>query len=151
MIRPYRDTDLSDVVGVWHRAGRAAYTFLPTWQALALEKAHDVFRQVIAARSKIWVATDHECIAGFLAMQNAYIDRLYVDPSMQRKGLGRLLLQHAKRLHPDRLTLHTHQANHPARAFYEYHGFVAIKFGISPPPESAPDVEYEWRPTAAKS
>lgn len=24
--------------------------------------------------------------------------------------------------------------------------FVAVRFGTSPPPESAPDVEYHWRP-----
>ena len=29
-------------------------------------------------------------------------------------------------------------------AGFEKHGFVAVKFGISPPPESAPDVEYAW-------
>src|SRR5687767_7326134 len=47
---------------------------------------------------------------------------------------------------PDGLALHTHQENHAARAFYEKHGFRAVKFGISPPPENAPDVEYHWRP-----
>jgi hypothetical protein len=28
----------------------------------------------------------------------------------------------------------------------EHHGFKAVQFGISPSPESAPDVEYHWRP-----
>src|SRR5215468_3833881 len=44
------------------------------------------------------------------------------------------------------LETQTHQENRPARAFYERHGFVAVKYVISPPPESAPDVEYHWRP-----
>ncbi len=30
-------------------------------------------------------------------------------------------------------------------AFYEKNGFIAEKYGISPPPESEPDVEYHWR------
>jgi len=30
---------------------------------------------------------------------------------------------------------------------YEKHGFIASRFGTSPPPESAPDVEYHWRPS----
>jgi len=34
-----------------------------------------------------------------------------------------------------------------ARAFYEKQGFVAVRFGQSLPPESAPDVEYRWRPS----
>ena len=32
-----------------------------------------------------------------------------------------------------------------SRAFYEKYGFTAEKFGVSPPPESEPDVEYHWR------
>jgi hypothetical protein len=43
------------------------------------------------------------------------------------------------------LELHTHQENHAARQLYEKHGFRAVKFGLSPPPEGAPDVEYHWR------
>ena len=41
---------------------------------------------------------------------------------------------------------HTHQQHAQARAFCEKHGFRAVKFGISPPPESEPDVEYHWTP-----
>jgi hypothetical protein len=33
-----------------------------------------------------------------------------------------------------------------ARSFYEKQGFVAVYSGVSPPPESEPDVEYRWRP-----
>src|SRR5262245_15989954 len=31
-IRPFHDADEAEVVGVWHRSGLAAYTYLPTWQ-----------------------------------------------------------------------------------------------------------------------
>lgn len=40
----------------------------------------------------------------------------------------------------------THQKNSKARAFYEKWGLTAVRFGMSPPPESEPDVEYQWRP-----
>jgi hypothetical protein len=40
--------------------------------------------------------------------------------------------------------LYTLQINTNARAFYERNGFRALKFGLSPPPESEPDVEYHW-------
>jgi len=144
-IRPYRPVDESDVAGVWHRAGQAAYTFLPTWQDLTLEYAHVVFRQAILPHCQLWVATRDDRVAAYLAMRKSYIDRLYVDPPAQRQGWGSRLLKHARSLYPGGLELHTHQENHAARAFYERHGFVAVKFGISPPPESAPDVEYHWR------
>jgi hypothetical protein len=76
LIRGFRDADEPAVVKVWHRSGRAAYTFLPTWQAFTLGQA------------------DRAC------------------------------------------------------AFYERHGFATVRFGTSPPPERAPDVEYHWRPRA---
>ena len=53
-------------------------------------------------------------------------------------------------LYPDGLELHTHQENVIACAFYEKHGFRAVKFGISPSPESVPDVEYHWRPDGSR-
>ena len=79
-------------------------------------------------------------------MNGSHIDRMYVDPGEWRKGWGTRLVGLAKELSPSGLVLHTHQQNAGARAFYERHGFVAVKFGISPPPERAPDVEYRWRP-----
>ena len=79
-------------------------------------------------------------------MNGSYLERLFVDPLEQHQGWGTRFIKYAKKLQPHGLELHTHQENHVARAFYEKHGFTAIKFGISPPPESAPDIEYHWRP-----
>jgi ribosomal protein S18 acetylase RimI-like enzyme len=145
-IRPFQDADEAAVVGVWHRSGVAAFTYLPTWQALTLETAQCIFHNIIRAQGAIWVATLDERIVAYLAMKGTYIDRLCVDPPEWRKGWGTQLIIFAKQLSPSGLELHTHQANFAARALYERHGFQAVKFGISPPPESAPDVEYHWRP-----
>jgi len=105
-----------------------------------------VFQHVIVPHCELWVGTHEDRVVAYLAMKKSYIDRFYIDPPEQRKGWGSRLILHAKALCPDGLELHTHQENHGARAFYERHGFVAVRFGISPPPESAPDVEYYWRP-----
>ena len=40
----------------------------------------------------------------------------------------------------------TFETNASGRAFHEKHGFKATGFGISPPPESEPHVEYRWSP-----
>lgn len=85
-------------------------------------------------------------VVAYLAMKGSYIDRMFVDPSQWRKGWGTRLVAFAKSLSPNGLELHTHQENRAARRLYEKHGFRAVKFGTSPPPESAPDVEYHWRP-----
>jgi len=145
-IRKFQPAHEADVVEVWHRSGRAAYTFLPTWQAFTLEQAQWFFANVIRPNCSIWVATLDERVVAYLAMKGMYIDRLYVDPREWRKGWGTQLVSFAKQLSPSGLELHTHQANFAARELYERHGFRAVKFGLSPAPESAPDVEYHWRP-----
>src|SRR3712207_552253 len=104
------------------------------------------FREVILPRSSIWVTERDRAITAFLAIEGSYVDRLYVHPTHQRYGAGSALIAQAKALSPEGVQLHTHQKNSQARAFYEKHGFRAVKFGISPPPESEPDVEYHWTP-----
>jgi GNAT superfamily N-acetyltransferase len=145
-IRPFQDSDESDVIRVWHRSGQAVYRFLATWQTITLEQATIAFREVIRSRCALWVGTLDEKIVAYLAMKGSYIDRMYVDPREWRKGWGTQFITFAKELFPDGVELHTHQENYAARKLYEKHGFKAVKFGISPPPECAPDVEYRWRP-----
>jgi hypothetical protein len=79
-IRTFQPADAADVVAVWHRAGMAAYTFLPTWQAFTLEQARWVFEHIIRPQCAIWVATLDKRVVAYLAMKGTYIDRLYVDP-----------------------------------------------------------------------
>lgn len=145
-IRKFREADATEVATVWHRAHQAAYTYLPTRQALSLKMAQDIFRKVIQPHCTIWVGTLDKRIVAFLALDRSYLDRLYVDPIEWRRGWGTRLMQLAKELSPAGLELHTHQANQMARVFYERQGFIAVKYGVSPPPESMPDVEYHWRP-----
>ena len=46
-IRRFEESDETAVVELWYRAGRVAYTYLPSWQALSLESAHVIFREGI--------------------------------------------------------------------------------------------------------
>lgn len=145
--RPYEPGDEAAVVDVWRRSGDAAYQFLPTWQAYTLEDHTRYFRNRIVKSCNIWVGLAGSEITGYLALDGSYIDRLYISPDCQRAGWGSHFIAMAKELYPKGLELHTHQENLPACAFYEKHGFRVFKLGISPPPESAPDVEYHWRPS----
>ena len=147
-IRPYEASDEAAVAKMWHETKRRAYPYLPTEQSYTLEESAGFFRDYIAPRCDIWLAESETRIVGFLALEGSYLDRLYVHPNAQRSGLGEALLAKAKQLSPGRIELHTHQQNVSACAFYEKHGFHVARFGTSGPPESAPDVEYHWRPTA---
>jgi GNAT superfamily N-acetyltransferase len=145
-IRKFEDRDAAAVIGVWFRSGRAVYDFLPDWQSMTLDTAATIFHEGIEPTGQLWVGTLGEEIVAYFALSGSYIARLYVDPEHWRRGWGSRCISYAKMLEPNGLELHTHQQNFAARRLYEKHGFVAVKFGISPPPECAPDVEYHWRP-----
>lgn len=145
-IRAFQDEDEADLVNIWYRSGRATYTYLPGWRSMTLEEAYDVFRKIIRPQNELWVITSCDQMVGYLAINGSYIDRLYIDPSHWRKGWGSRLLDFARTLSPDLLELRTHQENHEACALYIKQGFEVVEYGISPPPESAPDILYRWRP-----
>jgi ribosomal protein S18 acetylase RimI-like enzyme len=96
-----------------------------------------------------WAARQGSRIVGYMLLQEEHLDHLYVLPGWQRRGIGSLLLAHAKQLSPRRLQLYAFQRNTAAREFYEAHGFraVALRDG-SDNPEQEPDVAYEWRGAA---
>jgi len=96
LVRPFEAGDESAVVGVWYRSGRAAYTFLPTWQTFTVESAEAVFRNVIRPKCDIWVGTLHQTVVAYLAMNGSCIDRMYVDPIEWRNGWGARLVALAK-------------------------------------------------------
>jgi len=145
-IRPYEPSDEAAVTEMWHETKRRAYPYLATEQSYTPQQSAGFFRESIAPRCDVWLAESETRIVGFLALEGSYLDRLYVHPGAQRAGVGEALLAKAKQLSPERIELHTHQQNVSACAFYEKHGFRATRFGTSGPPESAPDVEYRWRP-----
>jgi GNAT superfamily N-acetyltransferase len=140
------ESESKAVVELWHITKKDAYPYLPLEQARTLEDDSRFFHEKLLPRCDIWVAEQKGRLLGFLAIQGSYIDRLYVSPDVQRIGVGAALITHAMQLCPTGLELHTHQKNMVARNFYEKHGFVAVHFGVSPAPESEPDVEYHWRP-----
>lgn len=145
-VRPIEEGEVGAVIALWHETKIVAYPYLPLEQSRTIEEDTWFFSEHILPKSSIWLAVQDGEIAGFLALQGSYIDRLYVHPSRQGQGAGSALMAKAMTLSSSGLELHTHVQNEQARRFYERRGFRAVKFGISPPPESAPDVEYHWRP-----
>lgn len=144
LIRSYQPADFERLTVLWRIAREQA---TPQFQR---EKGHffyedqDYFLNHILAENAVWVAeVDHTPVA-FMAICEDFIDQLYVHPNFWRQGIGRALLEHARKLSPARLWLYTLQENAKARAFYRKNGFKAAAFGFSPAPENAPDVRYVW-------
>lgn len=145
VIREYKAEDFDAVTILWRVAREKS---LPEFQR---SKGHffyedqDYFRHEVLMKHRVWVAEVAGRIAAFMAMEKEFIDQLYVHPDHWRRGIGEALLNFARERSPEHLWLYTLQVNVNARAFYEKNGFVAEKFGFSPPPENEPDVEYHWR------
>jgi nitronate monooxygenase len=143
-LRPFRDADLAETVTMWLRSMQAAYPNVAEIQRHRIDDALPFFRDHIASRCAVELATVDGRIAGLLAQRGEWVDQLFIDVGDQRRGLGTLLLDNAKRRAPAGLRLFTLRGNAPARAFYARHGFSLISFGVSPAPENTPDVELIW-------
>jgi GNAT superfamily N-acetyltransferase len=144
IIRLYQPADFDAVIILW-RASREVS--LPDFQR---RKGHFLyedlayFREHVLPENDVWVAEIDGRPVAFMAIQDDFIDHLYVHPDYWRRGIGQMFLEHARTLSPLHLWLYTLQVNLNARAFYEKNGFVITKFGVSQPPENEPDVKYEW-------
>jgi GNAT superfamily N-acetyltransferase len=148
-VRPYTPEDLEEVVALWHEAKHAAFPWSEVRRLWTPENDRARFRDVVAVEHAVWVAELGGVVAGFVAIRDDFVDQLFVRTDLQRRGVGTALLRKAAQISPGGLRLFTFRRNEPGRRFYEKHGFRAVKFGTSPPPESEPDVEYRWEPPPA--
>ena len=94
---------------------------------------------------EVWVAeVPGRAVVGLLVLDADWLDQLYVEPELTGRGIGRELLEVAKRERPRGLRLWTFEANAGARRFYERHGFVAGDRTDGDNEEGAPDILYAW-------
>ena len=144
--RLYRPSDFDAVTILWRVAREQSLPDLQRAKGHFFFQDQAYFRDHVLQQDQVWLTVDDaDRATGLMAIRQDFIDLLYVRPDVWGQGLGSRLLEHARALSPRHLWLYTLQINHQARAFYEKRGFVAERFGVSPPPESEPDVEYHWR------
>lgn len=143
-IRAYQPDDFDAVTLLWRQAREISLPEFQRTKGYPFEMDCAYFREHILPENQVLVAEVAQHPVAFMAIKGDFIDHLYVAPPFWRMGIGRALLTHARTLSPHRLRLFTLQINVNARAFYEKNGFTVLKLGISPPPESEPDVEYDW-------
>jgi GNAT superfamily N-acetyltransferase len=101
---------------------------------------------------EVWLAEIDAAPVGFMALQDDWVDQLYLDPAHWRRGIGSSLIGLAKSRAPGRLQLWCFQVNLRARIFYEAHGFTPERFTDGTDNEERePDVLYAWQDTSAAS
>lgn len=126
-IRPYAPADRDIVVAVWQAAVEATHDFVT---------AEDIrfFREEIRNRYldmlEVHVAEDGSGQpVGFVGLDGACVEMLFVDPARHGTGIGTRLLAHARALKGP-LSLDVNEDNPQARAFYARRGFRVV--GRSP-------------------
>ena len=145
VIREYQAEDFDAVTILWRVSREKSLPDFQQRKGYFFYQDRDYFQNHVLMENEIWVATVNDRPVAFMAMNQEFIDQLYIDPNYWRQGIGNALLALARKFSPEHIWLYTLQVNVNARAFYEKNGFVAEKFGVSPAPESEPDVEYHWR------
>ena len=81
-------------------------------------------------RPRVFIAERNGEVLGYLALErkDPKVGGLFIAAAHRRSGIGTALLNHAKALEPEGLTLWAAEANEQARAFYRRHGFDVLMF-----------------------
>ena len=140
-IRPATKKDGPEIASI-HTDSIALLNFLPRLHTP--EEILAFFTKVVAEETVNVAEYDHSLL-GFIGESKNWINHLWIRPDQLRIGIGSALLKCAQFRHPH-LKLWCFQKNLRARAFYEGHGFEAVKFtdGANNE-EKEPDILYEWR------
>ena len=115
MIRRYSEDDIDAVMQIWLDTNIRAHDFIAFdyWQ-----RNFDMVREMLP-HAEICVHEDDDTkqVDGFLGLNDHYIEGLFVKETMQSKGTGKQLLNHAKEV-KSTLKLRVYQRNEKAIKFY---------------------------------
>lgn len=105
---------------IWLRASLEAHGFLGS---RVLHDQQALIETQYLPMAETWVAADAGGPLGFVSLLGPFIGGLFVDPPAQGRGIGRALLDQARRLR-DRLELEVYEENPRALRFYRNAGFI---------------------------
>ncbi len=142
-IRAYVPNDLENTVQLWYRTWHRTFPNLQHPQPYHTWKAR--FHDDLARRGEVWLAELENQIVGFVVVmkEEQEINQLFVDCVYQNQGIGSALVNKAKEICPQRLTLQTLQQNTKACKFYEKHGFNAGKLATNEI-NGQSNIQYYW-------
>ena len=130
-LRDFRDTDLPALLDVWTASWSATYPEIDFTARREWFTGH-----LAALRAKgalVRVAESGGSFAGFITLdpRTQDIDQLAVAVAHFGAGLAARLLDSAREISPQRLTLSVNKANARALRFYEREGFTRIGEGVN--------------------
>lgn len=118
-VRKGEPGDVGRALGIWRAAVDATHQFLSHEHRAEIDGIVGAFLPT----AELWMIDDGARAVGFLIMDGAMIDALFVHPDAHGRGFGTALVAHALTLAPDAVVDANEQAAN-ALPFYEARGFV---------------------------
>jgi putative acetyltransferase len=145
-MRGYTVGDEDAAVALWLRTWQAAYPAIDF--AARLGWWRERWRKELVPNAAIMVAEETGALVGFVTIDaNAYLDQLVVSPDRWGSRLADALVDEAKRLSPDSITLLVNEDNARAIRFYERNGFVHAGQDVNPT-SGRPVLKMVWKAIA---
>ena len=126
MIRKYQETDVDQVVDVWHTSASVAHPFL---DAAFMEKEKKNVRELYLPNTETWVSEQGNQVVGFIAMMGNEVGAIFVRPEQHGQGIGTQLMNVVAELHTE-LEVEVFERNTIGRAFYDKYGFTPIRQSV---------------------
>ncbi|NWG22808.1 MAG: GNAT family N-acetyltransferase [Pseudorhodoplanes sp.] len=144
-LRAYRASDEEATIALWQRTWQKTYPQIAFAERVEWWRAR--WRDDLVPVADIVLAERDGALAGFVTIdrKTGYLDQLAVAPEAWGSGVGKLLLDEAKRLSPGGITLHVNKDNERAIRIYEKSGFAITGEDINPH-SGMPVHRMEWRP-----
>ncbi len=143
--RAYQADDEDASIALWLRTWQATYPEIDFAKRLAWWRER--WRNELVPAAKVIVAEAGHKMIGFVTIDTTtgYLDQLVVAPDHWGSGVGRALIDEAKRLSPAGVDLDVNSDNARALAFYGKCGFVITGDGQNPI-TGRPIHRMSWRP-----
>lgn len=143
-LRPYRAADEDAAIELWRQTWQQAYPSIDFAARVAWWRER--WQSELVPNAAIIVAEQANALAGFVTIDGTgYLDQLVVAPAHWGSPLARALVDEAKRLAPDGVTLLVNKDNARAIRFYERSGFAHAGEDVNPT-SGRPVLKMAWRP-----
>lgn len=118
VIRRSKASDLDSIMEIWLNSNLDVHPFVaPSYWMSHYEAVKEAISEGVTVYEK-----DGEII-GFIGITEGYVAGLFVNKTKRGNGIGKALLDEAKKANSS-LTLHVFEQNPDALRFYEREGFV---------------------------
>ena len=142
-LRPYRVEDEDAAIALWLETWQRAYPSIDF--AARVNWWRERWRSELVPEAAIIVAEQDGALTGFVTIDaSGYLDQLVVSPDRWGSELAKRLVDEAKRLSPDRITLLVNSDNVRAIRFYQRNGFVDAGEDVNPT-SGRPVLRMEWK------